>query len=86
MERLSLTEKEIFLKSHSELVDFVKWLNKPMIWVARGSRVDIEKLCTGEVIISDVPEDVEIKYAIPKESMEKIINTFCESHLRLKND
>lgn len=84
-----MTEKELFLKSHEELVTLLHWFSIPSFEVPRHSQISIEKLTEfgpGSIVISDTGNDLKIVNKLSKEITETIINTFCESHLKIKND
>lgn len=84
-----MTEKEIFLKSHEELVTLLHWFSIPLFEIPRHSRIEItqlQEIGPGSIVLSDSGNDLRIINKLPQETTNKIIITFCESHLKLKND
>lgn len=89
MERLPLTNKELFLAGHKELINLVHWFSIPSFEVPRSSRLTLEsitEMSPASIYVSDSGTDLRSVNKLDDSVTAKIISTFCESHLRLKNE
>lgn len=83
-----IDEHELFLESHRELLGVLRWLNKPIILVERGSTdMDtVEAMLNGaDIAITRDNDGIKLLRGGHDEALvETVLKTVCESHLRLK--
>jgi len=78
---------ELYLESHKQLMELVKWIGTPIFVVPREHMEDIARVnpTPGTIITKETAEQMEDFRPFSLETREIILKTFCESHLRLKN-
>ena len=85
-----INEKEVFLSSHKTLQDMVIVLSRPILIVKNmppESLPSISEITKSSVIRANEGASIDTLTPSPsKEVVEKILLTFCESHLKLRND
>lgn len=81
---------KLFMEGHKELLKLVRWISTPMLYVPRSNCLtkELTSLRQGDIIVGDEPvgKGMEVIHSLPKEDVNIILKTFCESHLRLKHD
>lgn len=88
MGQREIDEHQLFLSSHQELTAVLRWLNHPTYLVERGSiNPDAVKHLwePGSAIFMEKNSGITTLHnGLPDETVKKVVETFCESHLRLK--
>jgi hypothetical protein len=82
-----MNSDELFIESHHELVEIIKWINKPIVLVERGS-IEPEALQAIEkgtfVFTHDNSGVLPIRQGLPQELINKVVESFLESHRKIK--
>lgn len=81
-----MNEKELFLKSHEQLSALVKTWTTAIFTVPAELQMDLRKLENGCILLKEEMDNVETLTPATYEIRNLLFRTFCESHLRLKND
>lgn len=83
-----MDKEQLFLEGHKELMTLVHWLANPLLYVEYGTldQSQLTSIRPGGVIegYKKAGEAFETVAPLPKETIKIIVETFCESHLRLK--
>lgn len=83
-----MTENELFLKSHEQLLTLVRWLATPMIVVPKDYMKDFMGISPepGLIISKETADKAEDFSPIDHTLKDLILKTFCESHSKLSHD
>jgi hypothetical protein len=83
-----IDEHQLFLASHAELTAILRWLNHPTFLVERGAMDNeaLSHLWDGDTVILTRANSgiTTTRHGLSDETVKKVVETFCESHLRLK--
>lgn len=76
-----MDKQDLFIESHKELLELVRWVSRPVILVKRGADMNLGALGPGAILPVESRNDLSaLKTGLSKKAIELILKTFCESH------
>jgi len=84
-ETKSMTDRELFRKSHETLIGIMELMNKPVYLVERSANVQMESLAGGaNVVYTDgTPGVTTLHHGLPQQLVNKVVETFLDSHRKI---